>query len=102
MKISDIRQLLDAELICGEEYLDRDVYSACGSDMMSDVLAYVNQDRRDDGHDLHRLRPLEKADGGHDRARKGERRRADEFKKENVRSVRTPLYGRSPGKRRAA
>lgn len=41
MKISDIRQLLDAELICGEEYLDRDVYSACGSDMMSDVLAYV-------------------------------------------------------------
>lgn len=41
MKISDIKTLLDADVICGEEYLDRDVYSACGSDMMSDVLAYV-------------------------------------------------------------
>ena len=41
MKISDIKTLLDADIICGEEYLDRDVYSACGSDMMSDVLAYV-------------------------------------------------------------
>lgn len=41
MKISDIKNLLEAEVVCGEEYLDRDVYSACGSDMMSDVLAYV-------------------------------------------------------------
>jgi predicted transcriptional regulator len=41
MKISTIRDLLDAEVLCGEEHLDREVYSACGSDMMSDVLAYV-------------------------------------------------------------
>ncbi len=41
MKISEIRDLLKAEIVCGEELLDRDVYSACGSDMMSDVLAYV-------------------------------------------------------------
>ena len=41
MKISEIRALLDAEVVCGEEKMDRDVYSACGSDMMSDVLAYV-------------------------------------------------------------
>ena len=41
MKISAIRELLDAEVVCGEEYLDREVHSACGSDMMSDVLAYV-------------------------------------------------------------
>ncbi len=41
MKISTIRDLLDAEVLCCEEYLDSDVYSACGSDMMSDVLAYV-------------------------------------------------------------
>ena len=41
MKIKDIRDLLDAKVICGEEHLDRDVFSACGSDMMSDVLAYV-------------------------------------------------------------
>ena len=41
MKISEIRDLLDAEVLCGEGHLDRDVLSACGSDMMSDVLAFV-------------------------------------------------------------
>ena len=41
MKICTIKELLEAEVVCGEEYLDREVYSACGSDMMSDVLAYV-------------------------------------------------------------
>ena len=41
MKISTIQELLEAEIVCGEEYLDHEVHSACGSDMMSDVLAYV-------------------------------------------------------------
>lgn len=41
MKIRIIRELLDAEVLCGQEYMDREVNSACGSDMMSDVLAYV-------------------------------------------------------------
>lgn len=41
MKISTIKELLDAKTICCEELLDKNVYSACGSDMMSDVLAYV-------------------------------------------------------------
>ena len=41
MKISTIKELLNAEVICGEENLENEVYSACGSDMMSDVLAYV-------------------------------------------------------------
>ncbi len=41
MKISEIRELLEAEVLCGADQLDRDVHSACGSDMMSDVLAYV-------------------------------------------------------------
>ena len=41
MKITQIRDLLNAEILCGEEQLDQDVHSACGSDMMSDVLAYV-------------------------------------------------------------
>ena len=43
MKVSEIMKVLDAELIYGEEFLDRDVFSACGSDMMSDVLAYVKE-----------------------------------------------------------
>ena len=41
MKIKTLSELLGAELICGESHLENDVYSACGSDMMSDVLAYV-------------------------------------------------------------
>ena len=41
MKISTIRELLDAEVLCGAEHLGDHVYSACGSDMMSDVLAFV-------------------------------------------------------------
>ena len=43
MKVSEIKDILEAEVICGEDALDRDVYTACGSDMMSDVLAYVKE-----------------------------------------------------------
>ena len=41
MKICQIKELLGAKVMCGEDMMDRHVYSACGSDMMSDVLAYV-------------------------------------------------------------
>ena len=41
MNVSDVMRVLDAELICGEEYLETEVHEACDSDMMSDVLAYV-------------------------------------------------------------
>ena len=41
MKISEIGTLLDAKLLSGEECLENEVASACCSDMMSDVLAYV-------------------------------------------------------------
>ena len=41
MKISTIRDLLDADVVTGGDMLGEHVYSACGSDMMSDVLAYV-------------------------------------------------------------
>ncbi len=41
MKISMIKELLEADVVCGEENLEHHVYSACGSDMMSDVLAFV-------------------------------------------------------------
>ena len=41
MKISTIKELLEADVVCCEEGLSHHVYSACGSDMMSDVLAYV-------------------------------------------------------------
>lgn len=41
MKISTIKDLLGAEVFCGQENIERQVYSACGCDLMSDVLAYV-------------------------------------------------------------
>ncbi|MBR4123103.1 MAG: hypothetical protein IKT93_01645 [Clostridia bacterium] len=41
MKINTIKDLLNADIICCEDGLEHHVYSACGSDMMSDVLAYV-------------------------------------------------------------
>lgn len=41
MKLSEIREILDATVLAGEDCLDREVLAACGSDFMSDVLAYV-------------------------------------------------------------
>ena len=41
MTIGDIRRLFDAEIICGEDRLSAEIHTACGSDMMSDVLAFV-------------------------------------------------------------
>ena len=41
MKISQISELLNAKVLCCEDLLDSEVCSACGSDMMSDVLAFV-------------------------------------------------------------
>ena len=40
MKIKDVVRLLKAEILCGEDHLDTDIHTACGSDMMSDVLAF--------------------------------------------------------------
>jgi len=41
MLIKEIQEILDAELLVGEELLETEVHTACGSDMMSDVLAFV-------------------------------------------------------------
>ena len=41
MIIKDVMDTLGARLITGEEWLDREVRVACGSDMMSDVLAFL-------------------------------------------------------------
>ena len=43
MKISKIVELLNAEVLCGEENIEHEVHSACGCDMMSDVLAFVKE-----------------------------------------------------------
>ncbi len=43
MKIFEVKEILNATVICGEEFMEREVSTACGSDMMSDVLAYVKE-----------------------------------------------------------
>ena len=40
MKISEIADILGARVLCCGDKLSSEVHSACGSDMMSDVLAY--------------------------------------------------------------
>ena len=41
MTILEIKEILGARVLSGEEWLDKEVHTACGSDMMSDVLAFV-------------------------------------------------------------
>lgn len=41
MLLSEVCSILNAEVLCGEDKLDTVVLAACGSDFMSDVLAYV-------------------------------------------------------------
>ncbi len=41
MKLSEVRDILNAKILTGEEFLEKEVNSACGCDLMSDVLAFV-------------------------------------------------------------
>lgn len=42
MKIRTMKELLGAKVLTGEDKLDKEAFSAFGCDLMSDVLAYVN------------------------------------------------------------
>ena len=41
MTIEKVKDILNARVLSGEELLHNEVLSACGSDLMSDVLAFV-------------------------------------------------------------
>ena len=41
MKICEVKKILNAEVLCGNNLMGNEVSSAFGSDLMSDVLAYV-------------------------------------------------------------
>ncbi len=43
MTIKEAAKIVDATIICGEEQNEREVFSACGSDLMSDVMAFVKE-----------------------------------------------------------
>lgn len=43
MDISQAAQILGCNVICGHENMDRQLSSACGADLMSDVLAFAKE-----------------------------------------------------------
>lgn len=43
MTIESIADILDAEILCKAEFKNREIFSACGSDLMSDVMAFVKE-----------------------------------------------------------
>ena len=42
MKISEVKDILKAKVYCGDDSMEREVNSAFGCDLMSDVLAFVD------------------------------------------------------------
>ncbi len=43
MKIAEVARILDAKVLCSEERVQEEVASAFGADMMSDVLAFMDE-----------------------------------------------------------
>jgi predicted transcriptional regulator len=41
LKLKEVKEILDASVIVGEEKLDMEVHTAFGADLMSDVLAFA-------------------------------------------------------------
>lgn len=41
MNIRDVKEILSAEVACGQHLLEKEVHTGCGSDLMSDVLAFA-------------------------------------------------------------
>ena len=109
MTIREVVKLLDAEILCGEDNLDTEIHTACGSDMMSDVLAYVKDQsvlltgllnpqvvRTAEMMDMLCIvvRARQKAGAGRHRPRAVEGDRAALDRKAPVRRLRHPLYQR--------
>ena len=43
MTIRQVMEIVDGKVLIGEDRLDAQVDTACGSDLMSDVLAFVKE-----------------------------------------------------------
>ena len=41
MTVTDAVKILDGQFFCGEDKADMEILSACGADLMSDVMAFV-------------------------------------------------------------
>ena len=43
MKLIEVLKMLDAEVVGGIEWIDREVVTVCGADLMSDVLSFTKE-----------------------------------------------------------
>ncbi|MBP2644971.1 MAG: hypothetical protein H6Q75_411 [Firmicutes bacterium] len=43
MKLAEVNALLCTEVLCGQENMEREIVTACGADLMSDVLVYTKE-----------------------------------------------------------
>ena len=43
LKVREIVDILEAEVLTGNENMDLEIYSGCGADLMSDVMAFVKE-----------------------------------------------------------
>ena len=43
MTVSEAVSLLEGQFFCGEDKADMEILSACGADLMSDVMAFVKE-----------------------------------------------------------
>lgn len=43
MNLREVKELLNADVLVGEEFLGRQVKTCCGCDLMSDVLAFTKR-----------------------------------------------------------
>ena len=43
MTVAEAVSLVEGQFFCGEEKGDREILSACGADLMSDVMAFVKE-----------------------------------------------------------
>lgn len=44
MTLREVKEILEAEVLAGDELLDQQIKMACGSDLMSDVLSFVKSE----------------------------------------------------------
>ena len=43
MTVKQIAQAIDGVIVCGESFENKEIATACGSDMMSDVMAFYHE-----------------------------------------------------------
>lgn len=43
MKLIEVQEIIDAEVVSGGQWLDREVVTVCAADLMSDVLAFAKE-----------------------------------------------------------